>query len=83
VNRFPGRPSLSVAFGEAFPECFGVFPECIDVRYGGGCGVVCMHAWAWLGWCQYAGLAWALAWRAGCYEVGLLCPWEYAGWWVV
>jgi hypothetical protein len=29
VKRFPGRPSPSVALGEAFPECFGVFPECI------------------------------------------------------
>jgi hypothetical protein len=27
VDRFPSRPSLSVALGEAFPECLGVFPE--------------------------------------------------------
>jgi hypothetical protein len=29
VNGFPGRPSPSVALREVFPECFGVFPECI------------------------------------------------------
>jgi hypothetical protein len=32
VNGFTGhsgKPSPSVALGEAFPECFGVFPECI------------------------------------------------------
>jgi hypothetical protein len=29
VSNVPGRPSPSVALGEAFPECFGVFPECI------------------------------------------------------
>jgi hypothetical protein len=29
VKHFPGRPSPSVAVGEAFPEYFLVFPECI------------------------------------------------------
>jgi hypothetical protein len=28
VSLFPGLPSPSVALGEAFPECFGGFPEC-------------------------------------------------------
>jgi hypothetical protein len=28
VNHFPGRSSPSVALGEGFPECFGLFPEC-------------------------------------------------------
>jgi hypothetical protein len=29
VRSIPGRSSPSVALGEAFPECFGAFPECI------------------------------------------------------
>jgi hypothetical protein len=28
VNHFPGSSSPSVALGEGFPECFGLFPEC-------------------------------------------------------
>jgi hypothetical protein len=29
VSGFADRPSPNVALGEGFPECFGVFPECI------------------------------------------------------